>query len=116
MWKKVICVLALVIWPFLACNLGLLEASPFLVSDPNASAVGGYSDITGGVWVPNPTNVQANGSVKVDMAAAPVGTTVLQVRVCKDDPVWGPQCSPFVPFSLTRPGAPSAPANTGLIK
>ena len=89
-------------------------AAPFLVSDPNPSAVGGYSEITGAVWAPSPVNTQANGSIRVDMTAAPVGASNIQVRVCKTDSVWGVQCSSFVPFTWTRPGAPSAAGNIGL--
>jgi hypothetical protein len=90
-------------------------ASPFLVSDPNPSAVGGFCDITGASWITNPTPLQSDGSVKVDLANAPVGKTNLQVRVCIDE--WGVTlCSPFVPFSFERRGTPSAPGNLRLKK
>lgn len=90
-------------------------AAPFLISDPNPSAVGGYSEITGAVGIPSPVNTQANGSIRVDLASAPVGTSNLSIRVCKTDAIWGVQCSSAVPFVLNRPGAPSAAGNIGLI-
>lgn len=100
-----------------ACLMPILcAASPFLVSDPNASAVGGYSEIVGAAWIPTPVPLQADGSVKVDVATAPVGQANLQVRVCKDDAVWGQLCSPFVEFNFTRPGPPSAASGMGLVK
>jgi len=90
-------------------------ASPFLVSDPNPSAVGGFCDITGAAWIPNPTPLQPDGSIKVDLSNAPVGRTDIQVRVCIDE--WGAiLCSPFVPFSFERRGAPFAPDNLRLKK
>lgn len=92
-------------------------ASPFLVSDPNPSAVGGYSDITGAPWLASPqTPLQADGSVRVDFAAAPVGSSSLQVRVCKEDATWGTLCSDTVPFAFTRPGPPSAGGGLRLVK
>ena len=106
---KIIAIVIAILFP------SVCLAAPFLVSDPNPSAVGGYSEVTGAVGIPSPVNTQANGSIRVDMTAAPVGVSNIQIRVCKTDAIWGPQCSPFVPFTWTRPGAPSAAGNIGLI-
>jgi len=108
---RTFCVVVLAIMALASTAL----ASPFLVSDPNPSAVGGFCDITGASWIPNPTPLQPDGSVKVDLAGAPVGRTDIQVRVCIEE--WGQTlCSPFVPFAFERRGTPSAPDNLRLKK
>ncbi len=106
-------------------TLGMPErlfASPFLVSDPNPSAIGGFSEITGlPQQINNITPLTADGSVRVDLADLPVGLFNLQVRVCI--PEWLPGdeggnvvCSPFVQFSLRRSGLPSAPEGVKIKK
>jgi len=60
-------------------------ASPFLVSDP-ASGVTLYK-ITGPGWTPSACSIEPDGSLKADVALAPVGTTQLTVVACNEDPV-----------------------------
>ena len=79
-------------------------ASPFLVSDP-ASGVTLYK-ITGPAWTPAACSMEPDGSLKADVALAPVGTTQLTVVACNEDPVWGESCSDPVPFSFVRPAQP----------
>ncbi|MEM4720513.1 MAG: hypothetical protein QXT73_00450 [Candidatus Methanomethylicaceae archaeon] len=85
-----------------------VSASPFLVSDPNPTAVGGWCEFTGASWLQGSFPLMPDGSVKVDMANAPVGRTDLQIRVCIDEPTWGISCSEWVPFGFDRPSGPSA--------
>lgn len=91
-------------------------AGPILVSDPNPTAVGGWCEIAGAQWIPTPTPLEPDGAIKVDVSAAPIGRSDIQVRVCVDDPVWGPQCSDYVPFGFVRPGPPSAARGLRLVK
>ena len=80
-------------------------ASPFLVSDP-ATGVTLYK-ITGPGWTPSACGIEPDGSLKADVAQAPVGTTQLTVVACNEDAVWGESCSDPVPFSFTRPAQPA---------
>lgn len=88
-------------------------ASPFLVSDP-ATGVTLYK-ITGPGWTPSACSMEPDGSLKADVALAPVGTTQLTVVACNEDPVWGESCSDPVPFSFIRPAVPVIPVNIRLI-
>ena len=89
-------------------------ASPFLVSDP-ATGVTLYK-ITGPGWTPSACGIAPDGSLKADVALAPVGTTQLTVVACNEDPVWGESCSDPVPFSFTRPAQPAITSNIRLIQ
>ena len=89
-------------------------ASPFLVSDP-ASGVTLYK-ITGPAWTPSACSMEPDGSLKADVALAPVGTTQLTVVACNEDPVWGESCSDPVPFSFTRPAQPAITKGIRLIQ
>jgi len=82
------------------------QASPFLVSDPQ-TGVERY-ELTG--WTPTTIVAQADGSLRMDVASAVVGTTALTVKACN---VWG--CSVTVPFDLVRPAALVAPSGTKLV-
>lgn len=86
-------------------------ASPFIVCDPQAG-VTSYQ-ITG--WTVSTQQAETDGSVKLDVASASVGTTNLTFAACKNDATWGVLCSEAVPFSFTRPSQPAIPANIGLI-
>ena len=88
---------------------GLAMASPFIVCDPQATVT--FYKVTGPAWVPT-ANVpaQADGSIKLDIATATVGTSNLGFRACN---LWGTieNCSTASPFTFTRPSVPTAPAN-----
>jgi len=103
--------LAMVVLLFAAPAYG----GPFLVCDPQ-EGVTSYL-VTGPAWVPTEmVPAQPDGSLKMDVAAATVGVNSLNVSACNVDPIWGEVCSLHTPFSFTRPGLPSTPANLGLSK
>ena len=81
-------------------------AAPYLVSDPQ-SGVTSYQ-LTG--WTPATVSAQADGSLRMDVATAAIGTTSLTIQACN---VWG--CSVSVPFAFTRPAALNAPAGIKLV-
>jgi hypothetical protein len=60
-------------------------ASPFLVSDPQ-SGVTSYQ-LTG--WSETNVVAQADGSLRMDVGSASVGTTNLTVAACRADALWG---------------------------
>jgi hypothetical protein len=92
------------------CIAGSAIAAPFLVCDPNAGVQ--YYQITGASYLSGNIIAQTDGSLRVDVGSAVVGTTNLTVKGCKADTAWGEVCSVNVPFALSRPAAPSA--TTGL--
>ncbi len=112
MRKIVLAVLLGLILFCLAYGLGI--CSPFLVCDPQAG-VTSYK-LTGPSWVPVTVAAQPDGSIKMDVATATVGSNVLTVAACKTDPIWGELCSSAVNFTFTRPASPSGSVNIGLIK
>lgn len=90
-------------------------ASPWIVCDPQVGVQ--YYKVTGAGWVPV-TNVtaQADGSIKMDIAPATVGTSNLNFVACKTTTEWGEVCSTATPFSFTRPANPAVPVNFRLEK
>ncbi len=91
---------------------GMAQAAPFLVCDPQAG-VTSYK-LTGPAWVPATSTAIADGSIRMDVAAATVGTNAITVSACKTDPIWGELCSVAVPFSWSRPVNPGGAANIKL--
>jgi hypothetical protein len=91
-------------------------ASPFIVCDvPPAGENVTFYKVTGPAWVPTSNiTAQTDGSIKWDVAAAPVGTSNLGFRACN---MWGTieNCSTSSPFPLVRPSLPSAPSGTRLV-
>ena len=104
---KIALIVALVLFP------ALVLANPFLVCDPQAG-VTSYK-LTGPAWVPTSVTAQADGSIKMDVAAANVGSNSLTLKACVTDPLWGEACSAAVPFVFTRPSTPGTPVNTKLV-
>jgi len=92
-------------------------ASPFLICDPPLAGdpvVTNYQ-LTGGSWVPASVPAQADGTIKLDLANAPVGTNTMTVKACGvPDDVWE-ECSDSVPFTFTRRLAPKLPRTLKLI-
>ncbi len=105
--KILLLVLALVL-----AMAGMAFASPFLVCDPQ-TGVTSYK-LTGPAWVPATSAAIADGSIRMDVAAATIGSNALTVAACKTDPIWGELCSAAVPFSFTRPASPTGAANIKL--
>jgi hypothetical protein len=91
----------------------LLSAAPFLVCDPQ-TGVTTYK-LTGPAWTPASVPAQPDGSIKMDVSAATVGSSALTVAACITDAVWGELCSTTVPFPLTRPTPPVITKNIRLI-
>ena len=87
-------------------------AGPFLVCD-SQTGVDHYK-LTGPAWVPVTVMAQADGSIKMDVSAATVGSNSLTVAACRTDAIWGELCSSTIPFSFTRPSPPTTPVNTKL--
>lgn len=82
-------------------------AAPYLVCDPQAGVVDYQVD--GASWVTARVPAEADGSIKLDVSPAPVGSTPLQVRACNQ---WA--CSEATPFDLARPSGLSTPAGVRL--
>ena len=108
--KKSLAFLVLAILLFAAQAL----ANPFIACDPQTGVQ--YYKVTGGAWVVSPVTAQADGSVKMDIVAAPVGVSNLTFSACINDPIWGEQCSVTAPFSFTRPATPTIPVGAKLVK
>lgn len=89
-------------------------AAPFLICDPQTGVQ--YYVLTGPAWVPTNVVAQPDGSLKMDVATAPAGTSSLTVKACSDDPIWLTVCSTATPFNLVRPSLPLTPLGIKLIK
>lgn len=96
-------------------------ASPFLVCDmPVTGTLPTEYQITlptGQTWMvaTSPALTTGQYGFKADLVAAPVGTTSIKVKACKNDLSWGMQCSPEVSFPLVKPAPPAAMSNLELI-
>lgn len=88
-------------------------AEPYLECDASAG-ITSYK-ITGG-WIPLGVTVpaQVDGSIKYDVAQAPVGLNSMTVSACVADPLWGVACITAIPFTFTRPAPPATIKNLKL--
>jgi hypothetical protein len=79
-------------------------ASPFLVCDPSAQAIGGgYEVWENGVMLKQANN-ELDGSIKMDLKDISIGTHTITARYFMIDPKWGTVYSAYsVPFTFTRP-------------
>jgi hypothetical protein len=105
--KKILFVLAMVLMASQAW------ANPFIVCDPQTGVT--HYKVTGAAWVVSPVTAQADGSIRMDIVSAPVGTSNLNFSACINDPVWGEQCSVTSPFSFTKPGTPATSTGVKLV-
>jgi len=105
LWLSVVLIAVLV-------GVSISYASPFLVCDPQTDVT--LYKLTGPAWVPASVPAQPDGSIRMDVSAALTGSNSLTVAACNNDPIWGELCSPFVPFSFTRPSVAAPPANIRL--
>lgn len=103
--KKLFAIVSIVIF-WILIIYGLCYASPFLVSDPQIGVT--RYELTG--WTPTTVTAQADGSLRMDVASAVVGTTSITLKACN---VWG--CSVSVPFSIIRPASLNAPSGITLV-
>ena len=87
-------------------SASLVAASPFLVSDPIAPAVGASFEIQdkAGVVIAVKPN-QADGSIRYDLQNIAIGSYSWQIRYVVDNGVWGKAYSAFVPFEFKKPGS-----------
>ena len=107
LWLSVVLIAVLV-------GVSISYAAPFLVCDPQTEVT--LYKLTGPAWVPVSVPAQPDGSIRMDVAAATVGSNSLTVAACKADPVWGELCSAFVPFLFDRPQGAVNPSNLRLSK
>ncbi len=103
--KKLLFIILFCLIPSIAA--GIAHGSPFLVCDPQ-TGVTEYR-VTGAEWATATVTAEADGSIKMDVSAAPVGQSSLYVQACNVDAVWGVQCSISSPFVFTRPATPAQP-------
>lgn len=101
MKSLIICILLFLL------STGITNASPFLVCDPQTGVE--YYEITG--WTVPTVTAQTDGSLRMDIASAVVGTTPLTIKACN---LW--ECSVAVPFDLIREPAISVPQRLKLVK
>lgn len=90
---------------------GMAYGSPYVVCDPQAGVQ--FYKITG--WTPDTKTAEADGSVKLDVATASMGTTAMTFKACITDAAWGEVCSEATPFDLVRPGVAGKPVNIKLV-
>lgn len=84
-------------------------ASPFLVCDPSAQAIGLNYEVRKGEQVIYSGPNEPNGSFKADLKDIPAGTHTVTARYVRTD-MWGTTYGESThPFEFTRPGAVSAP-------
>ena len=88
-------------------------ATPFLQSNTQAGATS--YQITGAPsWIPSMVST-TTGQMRIDLGTYQAGTWPVTVKACKTDPLWGVQCSPTTPYTLTCPspsGGLTAPTLT----
>jgi hypothetical protein len=93
----------------------VVSAAPFIKSDPYLPTevqptsfvlvIDGGSPIS---VVPVAGDVGATGLIlKYDVGGVTVGSHTVRVKACVNDPAWGEACSAEVPFTFTKPVAPS---------
>lgn len=100
------------------CHLSLCfhaQANPFIVCDPQTGVQ--FYKVTGAAWVPATVPAQTDGSIKMDISTAPVGTSNLNFSACAQewDGIPGEVCSPTSPFSFTRRAAPATSTGVKLV-
>lgn len=65
----------------------LAYGAPYLVCDPQAGVTSYH--LTGPAWVPTTVAAQPDGSLKMDVSTAFVGTNALTVAACWTIAPWG---------------------------
>lgn len=85
-------------------------AAPFLVCDPPLAGepIPTTYKLTGGAWVPATVPAMTDGTIKLDLVNAPIGTNAMTVAACGTDAAFE-VCSDAVPFTFIRPSAPLSP-------
>jgi len=93
-----------------------VEASPWLVCDPQEGITGYSVSMDGGEWMDRPYELYDATCAKVmDLDGLAVGQHSVKVKAYAIDPVWGRQESEAAPFDFARPGVQQI-INMGLKK
>ena len=96
--KKLLAVLImLLLWA------GVVSATPFIVCDPEVVNVGASFQIVENESVIYDAPMEADGSIRYDIAGVATGDHHYEVRAYKDNGVWGVEYSTYVPFDYSRP-------------
>ena len=83
------------------------EATPFLVSDPPVEGTIPTSyKLTGPAWIPSSVPAQSDGTIKLDVTNALVGSNAITVTSCVVDLIWGEICAVPFPYTFIRPAPP----------
>jgi hypothetical protein len=107
--KQFLLILAMVLFPM------VVFAAPFLVCDPylptEIQPTSFVLVIDGGNPISLVPVAGAPGTtgliLKYDVGGVAVGSHTVKVKACVNDPAWGEACSAEVPFTFTKPVAPS---------
>ena len=95
------------IFTIILCLIAVMaQASPFLISDPNADTTS--YQFTGDAFFTTIAS-QADGSLRYDLTGIPPGTHAIAVAACN---MWG--CSTTVPFAFSAT-IPSVPGGLRLV-
>jgi hypothetical protein len=117
MKKEVILLFLILATILFLIGVEVSQAQPNLVCDASPG-ITSYK-ITGSVgntWIPTAdVPAQPDGSLKFDVAQAPVGSNTITLSPCITDPIWGRSCQTPVNFTFPRPSAPAIIKNIRLI-
>ena len=105
--EKILVLLLLVL--LLICVASDGFAAPFVVDDPPLAGepLPTFFKLTGPAWCPATVPAQADGTIKLDIINANIGSNAITVAACGTDEIWGEVCSDAVPFTFTRPSRPA---------
>jgi len=95
--KKLMVVLVVLLWA------GVVSASPFLVSDSEVNNIGASFQVVENELVIYEAPMEADGSIRCDIAGIAPGDHHYEIRAYKDSGVWGVEYSNYVPFDCSRP-------------
>ena len=87
---------------YLVKNMRLSSDAKFIVSDPLPAAIGTSYEVSEGTAVV-PLTTQPDGSVRIDISAASVGTHTYQVRYFLPNTLWGTAYSANSPLVWVKP-------------
>ena len=94
---------------YLVKNMRLSADAKFIVSDPLPAAIGTSFEVSEGTAIASLVS-QPDGSVKIDISGATVGTHSYQVRYFLPNTLWGTAYSANSPLVWTKPSpVPNAP-------
>lgn len=93
-----------------------VQASPWLVCDPQEGIDGYVWSLDGGEWTETSYDLYDATCAKVrDLADIQAGSHNIQVKAFRNDPIWGRLESDAVPFDFAKPSL-GVSTNMGLKK